>query len=262
MLEKNEKNEQFSYFDAHFHYSECVKNNFFEAFDNIHACSCFHSPEEWDIWSAAASELSSKIQASYGLHPQSAAFIDLKKSADFLQSLLEKKQLSAIGEAGFDYFTKDFLQQEKKQEEMWNIQLELALAYRLPLVVHCRKANHKLFEYSKQLKKLPSILFHSFMGPPTEAFSLLNRGINAYFSFGKQLMNNNKKVIACVKELPLEKLLCETDAPYQFLKNEKGTYNYEIKKVYDQAFSLRSDSASLEAFAQAMERNYSNLFIC
>ncbi|MBO6101416.1 MAG: TatD family hydrolase, partial [Spirochaetaceae bacterium] len=89
-------------------------------------------------------------------------------------------------------------------EEMFKIKLELALKYDLPLVIHCRKANEKLFEYSKQLKKIRAVLFHSFMGTPIEANSLLNRGINGFFSFGKQVMNNNKKLIACVRYLPAD----------------------------------------------------------
>ena len=70
------------------------------------------------------------------------------------------------------------------------------------------------------------------MGPPVEAQSLLRHGINGYFSFGKQLMNNNKKAIACAKELPDEVLLTETDAPFQTLKGEVHTTLKDIQRVY------------------------------
>ena len=168
---------------------------------------------------------------AYGLHPQNAGNEPIKKSADFLENLAENKKIIAIGEAGFDYFNDDFKSHKKVQDEIWNIQLDLALKYNLPLVVHCRKANEKLFEYSKKLAKLPEVLFHSFMGSPVEGKSLLRKGINGYFSFGKQIFNNNKKVIACVKELPEDRVLGETDAPYQFLKGEKYTRPGEIVKI-------------------------------
>ena len=61
--------------------------------------------------------------------------------------------------------------------------MEIAIKNNLPVVIHCRKANHKLFKYKKQLSKLPEVLFHSFMGPSAEALSLLNSDINGYFSF-------------------------------------------------------------------------------
>ena len=94
------------------------------------------------------------------------------------------------------------------------------------------------------------------MGTPVEALSLKRRGINAYFSFGKQLMNNNKKVIACMSELPLEMLLCETDAPFQFLKNQQRTYVSEIKTIYQAAYALRKDCESFEQFQNQLLKNF------
>lgn len=260
MLEKIFRNKQFSYFDAHFHYSDCLENGCFTDSAAFHGSSCFHSLEEWELWERTKDKLKSSISPAFGLHPQSAGYINVQENADFLEKLLQENKIAAIGEAGFDYFSQDFIQFEKLQEEMWNIQLDLATEYKLPLVIHCRKANHKLFEYSKQLKKLPAVLFHSFMGSPVEAMSLLKRGINGYFSFGKQLFNKNKKVIMCIKELPLNVLLCETDAPFQYLKGEKCTFNHEIKDVYHGAFFLRYDITDFALFAQTMSDNYSKLF--
>ena len=142
---------------------------------------------------------------------------------------------------------------------MFNLQLELALKYNKPLVVHARKANEKLFEYSKQLKKLPAVLFHSFMGPAHEAESLLVRGINAYFSFGKQIMNNNKKVLDCVQNLPLQNLLLETDAPFQFLKGEKFTRLEDIKKIYEAFFGLRRESKDI--VFSTLKDNFMSLYV-
>ena len=164
---------------------------------------------------------------------------------------------------GFDFFCEDFKQFALKQEEIWNIQLELAIQNQLPIVVHCRKANEKLFEYKKQLKKVPSVLFHSFMGSFVEAQSLIKNDINCFFSFGKQIFNNNKKVIQCVKELPIENLLLETDAPYQFLKNETQTFRDEIIKVYNGAFALRSENQNIkEDFAEFCEKILQNAKLC
>ena len=99
------------------------------------------------------------------------------------------------------------------------------------------------------------------MGPPVEAQTLLNHGINAYFSFGKQVFNGNKKVIACVKELPFERILSETDAPFQFLKNQQRTYVSEIKDIYKAAFSLRKDCESFEQFQNQLYKNFLILFM-
>ena len=272
-----EKNENIFYFDAHFHLADCMYDNIPLPGNDMewYACTCSHSQEEWEIterfrnkfgmtesYDARHAELVSashdRLYVSYGLHPQSAGYINVKENADFLENLLQQHKLHAIGEAGFDYFTAEFKQHAATQEEMFNIQLELALNYNKPLVIHCRKANEKLFEYSKQLKKLPGVLFHSFMGMPNEAQSLIARGINAYFSFGKQVLNNNKKVIACVKELPDSVLLTETDAPWQFLKGEKFTHPADIKKVFEAFCQIKNQSADL--MQNSIKRNFLNLF--
>ena len=261
-----EKNENILYFDAHFHLADCMYDNIPLPGNDMawYACACSHSKEEWEITERftalrqAQGPRGPQMYLSYGLHPQSAGHIDVKENADFLEQLLHQHKLNAIGEAGFDYFNEEFRAQAATQEEMFNLQLDLALKYNRPLVIHCRKANEKLFEYSKQLKKLPGVLFHSFMGMPNEAKSLLSRGINGYFSFGKQMMNNNKKVIACVKELPLNVILAETDAPFQYLKNERFTHPNEIKKIYDAISEIRGEE--LPKIQETLAQNFMNLF--
>lgn len=266
MLEKNEK---ISYFDAHFHLADCIYDGIIkdEFPQDIAACACAHSIEEWETGEKFLENMvlrplrqtqGPQIVFSYGLHPQSAGYIDIKTNADFLEQLLQNKKLSAIGEAGFDYFNDEFKSAAALQEEMFNIQLDLALKYDLPLVIHCRKANEKLFEYSKQLKKIRAVLFHSFMGTPIEANSLLNRGINGFFSFGKQVMNNNKKVIACVRELPANVIFTETDAPWQFLKGETHTELADIKKIFDVFCQIRNEST--EKLADQIKQNFLTLF--
>ena len=79
------------------------------------------------------------------------------------------------------------------------------------------------------------------MGPSVEAKSLLDRGINAYLSFGKQLLNGNKKAIACVRELPDERILPETDAPFQYLKGENFTKPSEVSRVIEAMIQIKSE---------------------
>ena len=231
MLEKLSKN---FVFDAHFHYFCCKELEIDQFPGNWCGNSCAHSVEELEVQKLAPQS----VLQSFGLHPQNAENYN-QADFDLLSQLASDRQIMAIGEAGFDYFTEDYKSHKKEQEEVWNFQLELAVKYGLPLIVHCRKANKKLFEYSRQLSKVPEVLFHSFMGSPVEGHSLLNKGINAYFSFGKQVLNGNKKVIACVKELPAERVLAETDAPFQTLKGEEFTRPEEIVKIIEEINRLK-----------------------
>lgn len=252
MLEKNK------IFDAHFHFSDCLRyvkeENLF-----VSGCTSCHSIE--DYFSASEYKKNSKdpekLFISFGIHPQNPD----KDLLSFLEELLEEDKINAVGECGFDYFTPELKSLAEAQKTVFEAQLELALKYNKPLVLHCRKANDILFSYSKELKKLPAVLFHSFMGSLTEAESFLKRGIEGYFSFGKQIFNNNKKVIQLVSELPLCNLLLETDAPYQTLKNEKFTNTCEIENIYREAFDLRKEGEKAFAgFCRQLESNFYNVY--
>jgi TatD DNase family protein len=83
------------------------------------------------------------------------------------------------------------------------------------------------------------VVFHSFSGSPEEALSFRKRGVRAFFSFGKPLLNGNKRAIRCVEELPSEYLLAETDAPWQALRGEAATVPGDIKRVYGEMAKLR-----------------------
>ena len=298
MLEKNEKKLKNIYFDAHFHWNfanfstDFCKNSTQNDDFSIYGCSCAHSVEEWNFQIAENLKLQEKSMhknlCSFGIHPQQVTNESFSAQIDFLQNLISNNKIDAIGEIGFDlgfitnpkngrvkglnevsldrtyFFSDNFKQFAFQQDELFNIQLEMAIKNQLPIVVHCRKANEKLFEYKKQLKKVPSVLFHSFMGTPIEAKSLIKNDINCFFSFGKQIFNNNKKVIQCVKELPIENLLLETDAPYQFLKNETQTFRNEIINVYNGAFALRAENQNskedFDEFCEKILQNAKNCF--
>lgn len=196
--------------------------------------TCAHSPEEFvrqeELIKAWNNE---NILNCFGIHPQ----MPLLENAYYLESLLAQDRIYMVGETGFDYFTKDLILKKSDQKKAFEICLELALKFNRPLVVHDRKALDEIFRYSAELKKLPFVLFHSFAFSDVEAFSLVRKGINAYFSFGKQILNGNKKSISCVKNLN-DRILFETDAPFQFLKNEEFTCPWDVARIYEFAAAL------------------------
>lgn len=220
-------------FDAHFHYADCMNLGICIFPEDFVGISCAHCEKEWEIQKKSPDF----IIKSYGLHPQNVKNYNIS-SIDFLEKLVAEKQISFIGECGFDLFCGEYKIFEKKQDEIFNIQIEMAIKNNLPVVIHCRKANHKLFKYKKQLSKLPEVLFHSFMGSSAEALSLLNSDINGYFSFGKQIFNGNKKVLECIQKLPSQRILCETDSPFQYLKGEKFTSPADITKIQKRILEL------------------------
>ena len=90
------------------------------------------------------------------------------------------------------------------------------------------------------------------------------KGINAFFSFGKSILNNNKNAINCVKFLPLNVILFETDAPYQTLKNEEFTSIRDICRIYEQGYLLREyskdDFQKQFEFSESIKNNFLKMF--
>ena len=172
---------------------------------------------------------------SFGIHPQKPEMDEL----DFLETILRKKEVSCIGECGFDLFDDRYRATIEAQKEVWNIQVELAIKYGLPLIIHCRSALHLIFASSKQLAKVKAVVFHGFAGSPLEASSLLKRGVNAYFCIGKALLRGQKSQINMAGSFDIHRLLTETDAPYMKLKNEEYTVLTDIKQVVNAIAKLR-----------------------
>ena len=286
MLEKFYKN----YFvDSHLHLAQCAgfeKINPFP-FENYSCLTCFHSAEEWAAFekiekqvlpdsnekSASLTEAFSvdivsgenaknpDIKKAFGLHPQNPDM----KNAEFLERLLSEKKICAIGEAGFDFFTEEFKNRREEQKTAFEAQLSLASYYKVPVVLHIRKAFSEVFAYKTVLKNLPSVIFHGFPMGLYEAESVLKSGINAYFSFGKVLFRGGRKALDCVKNLSLDRLLLETDAPYMTLKDEEYTSFTDIAKVYDFAWSVRkaatpSERLSEEDFCARLKKNFYTCF--
>jgi TatD DNase family protein len=142
----------------------------------------------------------------------------IRTNIALLEELAEQGRLAAVGETGFDLYNENFRKTEKIQEELFALHLETALAFDLPLVLHIRRAMHKVFALDKLLRKCRAVIFHSWPGTLGEGESLLKRGINAYFSFGTTIMLNHRETMRCCAAFPAQRLLLETDAPYQPLR--------------------------------------------
>lgn len=227
------------YCDSHIHVARCHS---LLSFDDEYSCvSSCHTKEDFYFIEKIAGNSNRKYFASFGIHPQ--AVLGKRYSQDdfdFLEKLVSEKKIAAVGEIGLDFFTPELKGKADDQIEIFERQLNLAIKNNLPVVLHLRKSVEKIFTYSKLLSKLPSVIFHSFPGTVMEAASLLNHKINGFFSFGKPVLNGRKHSIGCVKNLPPDRILLETDAPYQTLKGEDFTNPDDIKKVYAKAASLRN----------------------
>jgi TatD DNase family protein len=199
----------------------------------------------------------------FGVHPQLPAHegrgglegspVSARDSLAFLQTLAREGRIHAVGEAGFDLYTQPYRDTEARQDEIFAAQMEIALDHGLPLVLHVRRAMHKVFFHSRSLKRLPSVVFHSYPGTLREGLDLLNRGINAYFSFGAPILLNHKTAMDACARLPPERLLLETDAPYQPLRGRPFSSWGDLPQILRAAADLRREAGSLPPSLEELE---------
>jgi TatD DNase family protein len=147
-----------------------------------------------------------------GLHPTS-----VKENYSDELALVEKKLTEnnhpfiAVGEIGIDlYWDKTFL---KEQQEAFRIQIELAKTLHLPIVIHARDSFDDIFAIMDDLndEHLHGV-FHSFSGTIEQAQKALDYGF--YLGIGGIVTFKNAGLDKVVKDLPLERMLLETDSPY------------------------------------------------
>ena len=173
---------------------------------------------------------------SFGIHPQ----LPVTDEADFLYHLLETKQIQAIGECGFDLFNDTYKRTLPEQQKVWQMQIQWAQKFQIPIVIHCRKALPLIFADTVQLKKLPAVIFHGWGGNLQEAAAFLKKGVNAYFSIGKAVLRGQKSVCSMAASFDINRLLTETDAPYMRLKSEHFSHPSDIIAVTAQCAYLRN----------------------
>jgi TatD DNase family protein len=116
-----------------------------------------------------------------------------------------------VGEIGLDQVVK--ATSMEKQEEVFTIQLALAIDFDVPVNIHCRKAWEQLIRNLKRYwKKGAPFVIHSFSGTVDTIEPLTALG--AYFSFsGSLTRSHNKRAHKSIGAVPIDRLLVETDAP-------------------------------------------------
>ena len=148
--------------------------------------------------------------AMMGLHPCSVKE-NVKEELAIIEAQLQKRKFIAIGEIGLDYYwDKTFMNQ---QMEAFEIQMQWALDYKLPIAIHTRNAMGETIEAVKPFaKKGLRGIFHCFSGSRESAEQITSMGF--HLGLGGVLTYKNAGVAEAVANIPMEWLVLETDAPY------------------------------------------------
>ena len=178
---------------------------------------------------------------------------------DSQQGTENSLSLLAIGEVGLDYYwSREF---EREQLEAFETQVQWSVETRLPLMIHCRKAQNELVHIIKRYEReLPGGVFHCFTGNEHEAEELLQfdrfvLGIGGVSTFKKSHL---PEVLPAV--VPLDRLVLETDSPYMAPVPHRGQRN-EPAFVKEVLLKLaESYGVTPEVIAEQTNRNVERVF--
>jgi TatD DNase family protein len=196
------------------------------------------------------------MYACCGIHPHEA--ITYRQDISEIEEMLTHEKCVAVGETGLDYYYENT--QREIQMESFRKHLELAVRYRLPVIIHNREATKDCLEILQEYEPQGLTgVFHCFSGSTETAKIVINKGY--YISVGGPVtFKNAKKIIDVVQYAPLDRLMTETDCPYLAPEPNRGKRNdsSNIPFVLQKIAELKNVSS--ETVAEAVLSNTKKLF--
>ncbi len=212
-------------FDTHSHYDDekfnpdremLLSNLQSQGVSNVVSCGCDIETTQFNF------DLAQKYDFMYfaaGFHPECLEGASLE-DLEIIKKFAQNKKCVAIGEIGLDYH---WMSSTKKvQKEFFTSQIELAAALDLPVIVHDREAHGDTLDILKATK--PKGVVHCFSGSKEMAREIIKLGMYIGLN-GIVTFNNARKSLEVVRDIPLDRLVLETDCPYLAPVPHRGKRN-------------------------------------
>lgn len=197
-----------------------------------------------------------QVFASVGVHPNEA--LEREPSIDELVKLANHKKVIAFGETGLDYYRKET--DKKIQQERFRRHIRAAKQLKKPIIVHTRQAREDTMKILKEegADEVGGIM-HCFTEDLATAQQAMD--LNFYISFsGIITFQNAKELQSVAKQIPLDRLLIETDSPYLAPVPFRGKPNEPAYVYYVAEALAKLKEVSLEEIANHTTENFFKLF--
>lgn len=194
------------------------------------------------------------VFAAVGIHPYDAKDAPANY-VDKLKELSQNSKVVAIGEIGLDFYRN--ISDPTKQYDVFRKQLELAQEIKLPVIIHNRNADEEILNTLRDFQPVNGVA-HCFSSDIKTANKFLEMGL--YISFAGNLTYKNSSLYKVVKEIPLNKILVETDSPYLSPVPFRGKENdpSRVKFVAEKIAEIKG--ISFDEVAEAISKNTQTLF--
>lgn len=199
-------------------------------------------------------ETHDNIFASVGVHPHDAKDAP-EDFVDQIYDLMTFDSMVAVGEIGLDYFRN--ISDPEIQKDVFRTQMEIAQELNKPIIFHNRDADQDMI---KILKEFPDVrgVAHCFSSNLETANAFLDLGY--YISFSGNLTFKNSHLPEVAKELPLDRILVETDSPYLSPVPHRGKPNEPGRTRFVAEKLAAIHGVSLELIAEKTTENATSLF--
>lgn len=204
----------------------------------------------------ATAERDERIYASVGVHPNTEMMSEV--SLEQLQELADHPKVVAIGETGLDYFRSEG--DLEWQRERFRTHIAAAKTTQKPLIIHTRDAKEDTMQVLEE-EGADSIggVMHCFVEDWETAKKAME--LNFYISFsGIVTFKNATDLQEVAKQVPLERMLVETDSPYLAPVPKRGKQNQPAFVRYVAEFLADLKGVSLEQLAAQTTQNFHTLF--
>jgi TatD DNase family protein len=204
----------------------------------------------------AAAELFPQVYAAIGRHPNEATGFDDADLAE-LEALAAHEKCAAIGETGLDYY-RDYAPRAD-QERAFHAQIELARRTGKPLVIHTRAAEEDTLQVLSERAQGVRVILHCFSMADHLEQCLAHE--DWWFSFAGNLTYKTAQPLrAAAAQVPAQRLLVETDAPYLTPVPLRGRPNQPANVVHTARAVAHERGISYEELELAVERSAAAVF--
>ncbi len=197
--------------------------------------SCAH-PKDFDLTLQLVENHKGFVFATVGIHPEYIKEVTEKEKDEFIDMIRDNKsKIVGIGETGLDFFWIKESEWQQKQKEWFVDFINLAKDLKLPLVIHARDAFEEAIKILEQ-EDAKKVLMHMF-----GANQLVKRVVdNGFFVSVNTILLKSKKHKKIVRDMPLDRLMLETDAPW--LGRGKRNYPTSVKLVAERIAEIKKTS--------------------
>jgi len=204
--------------------------------------------------SLSITENHDNIFASAGVHPHDAKDVSESFINDIYE-LMENENMIAIGEIGLDYFRN--ISEPETQKNVFRSQMKIAQDLDKPVIIHNRDSDKDLIKIIREFPEVRGVA-HCFSSNIEMAKAFLDTGY--YISFSGNLTFKNSHLPEVAKEIPLDKVLVETDSPYLSPEPHRGKSNEPGRTRFVAEKLARIFNLSFESMAKKTNNNSSEIF--